>query len=289
MIEIKSVNKSYDSKLALDNCSVQINNGSIFALVGVNGSGKSTLLRLIAGVFKPESGCILINNVPSFDNEEIKKEVLFISDSPYSNINTNIESLITFYSSFYFVDRIRLGNYLDLFEVNESKSLNKFSKGMRRRVYLAFALTIAPRILLLDEAFDGLDPKGRKLFKKELLKVMEEKEMTVVIASQSLRELEDICDSYATLGKGHVLGSGAIGDGSQLYKRYLIAFNSEFDAKNFDAKYIVSTIGKGKIFNLIGKGNVNEVKAYLESLNPSVLEISELTFEEIFLYESEGK
>ena len=79
--------------------------------------------KYFAGVFKPESGCILINNVPSFDNEEIKKEVLFISDSPYSNINTNIESLITFYSSFYFVDRIRLGNYLDLFEVNEQEFL----------------------------------------------------------------------------------------------------------------------------------------------------------------------
>ena len=201
MIDIRNVSKKYDGKLALDNVSFTLEENEILALVGENGSGKSTLLRLLAGVYKEDAGVITFNSELIYDNPNVKQKMLYISDSPFSGPMTTIDDLVLYYSSFYPFDKVLFKEYLIKFKVNENKLLSKFSKGMRRRVYLCIALTIAPSFLLLDEAFDGLDPRGKMLFKQEFIKISEAKPIALIIATQSLRDVEDIADSYLILKK----------------------------------------------------------------------------------------
>lgn len=288
MIDIKNITKYYETFTALDNISATIEDGSVFALVGVNGSGKSTLLRLLAGVFKHDKGTILYDREMIYDNINIKKQTLFISDNPYSSTFTNISSLKTYYSSFYSYSEEVLNKYLDIFEVNLTKPLVKFSKGMARRVYLSFALAIAPNILLLDEAFDGLDPYGKMIFKKLLVESLEiNPHMIVVLATQSLRDIEDIADAYMVLSKGKISEYGTIGELNNNYGHYLMAFKEEFDPLLFGKKYVLKVTGNKKIFDVYTTGGKKEVEQYLNSFSPLILEEKELTLEQLFVVKEE--
>lgn len=285
MIDIKNVAKKYDEKLALDDISFSLGEGEILALVGENGSGKSTLLRLLAGVYKADAGTLTFNNEVIYDNPAVKQNMLYISDSPFSGPMTTVDDLVLYYSSFYKFDKALFKEYLIKFEVNENKLLSKFSKGMRRRVYLCIALTIAPSFLLLDEAFDGLDPRGKMLFKQEFIKVGESKPIALIIATQSLRDVEDIADSYVILKKGVVTRYGELSKIKEDYHSYMLAFKDVVDIIKFTSSLIISFSGKEKIYSLILKGKQDEVETYIKTLNPVVCEKLNLTFEQLFISE----
>ncbi len=285
MIKIKNVSKKYDGKLALDEVSFSLGESEILALVGENGSGKSTLLRLLAGVYKADAGSLTFNEQVIYDNPEVKQHMLYISDSPFSGPMTTVDDLVLYYSSFYKFDKALFKEYLIKFEVNENKLLSKFSKGMRRRVYLCVALTIAPSFLLLDEAFDGLDPRGKMLFKQEFIKVSETKPIALVIATQSLRDVEDIADSYVILKKGIITRYGELSKIKEDYHSYMLAFKEVVDTSKFTSPLLLSFTGKEKIYSLILKGTQTEVEAYINTLNPIVCEKLNLTFEQLFISE----
>ena len=101
MITIKDLTKNYEDFEALNIPFLEINEGSIFGLVGVNGSSKSTLLRTIAGVYKPNKGNVYINNQIVYENEEVKKDILFIPDDPLSSYSLSLNSLYEYYHIFY--------------------------------------------------------------------------------------------------------------------------------------------------------------------------------------------
>ena len=291
MITIKELTKNYEEFEALNIPFLEINEGSIFGLVGVNGSSKSTLLRTIAGVYKPNKGNVYINNKIVYENEEVKKDILFIPDDPLSSYSLSLNSLYEYYHIFYNLNKETFFYYLDIFSLPRSGILGKFSKGMRRRVYLAIALAIAPSVLLLDEAFDGLDPLGKNIFKQELLKLTEEKEITLIISSHSLRELEDICDSYCMLDKGRIISESSSSlQEADLYK-FVVAFASNFDFDLIQNDFIKQRKCSSKIGTFICKGKERDIEQFFSSFNPNVIDKGELTFEELFIYknEMEGK
>ena len=200
MLEINNLTKRFDKFVVFDNISLKIADGSIFGLVGINGAGKSTLLRCIAGVYHPEQGEIFFNSQPVYENIAVKKDFFFLPDEPYASVYMTGIKLESIYSSYYHeFDHALYDEILKMFQIDKSKKINTFSKGMKRRLYLALAFACKPKLLMLDEAFDGLDPLARLELKKILIKKVEEENLTVIISSHSLRELEDICDSYALL------------------------------------------------------------------------------------------
>ena len=210
MIEIRNLCKSFKDKEVLRNLNVTIKDGEVFGLVGINGAGKSTLLRLISGIYKADSGYVLVDDVDAYENEDIKKHFFFLPDEPYYGTNTTPRSLVEIYKTFYPLDERKYFNYLDYFKLPVDKKMNNFSKGMKRQVFVSLALAIKPKYLLLDEAFDGLDPLARLACKRAIIELVEEKQTTVIISSHSLRELEDICDSYGLLDNMEISSSGDI-------------------------------------------------------------------------------
>lgn len=290
MLNIRCVSKKLGNKKVLDQVNLQIQDGSIFGLVGPNGAGKSTLLRILAGVIREDAGVVTWDNEPIFDNPAVKKDILFISDEPYYFYNASISDMKQFYQLWYpSFDEDEYAHYLKLFHLDEKMPLAQFSKGMKRQAFIIFALAIAPKLLLLDEVFDGLDPMMRLMFQRALAKSVEEKKMTVLISSHNIRELEDICDSFGILDDHCITTSGDIESVRENVHAIQLAFKEEVDPSLFDHLDVLSIRVESKFAKLVVKGNVEKIINYLRSLDPVILEVQNINLEEVFLYEMEKK
>ncbi|MCL2254701.1 MAG: ATP-binding cassette domain-containing protein, partial [Lachnospiraceae bacterium] len=206
MIEIRDVHKSFDDIKAVCNVSVTMKEKTVFGLIGTNGAGKSTLLRMLAGVMKADSGEIIVDSMPVFDNVEAKKKIYFIADEPYFFANANAADIQKYLSSvfenFKWTDYY---TYLSHFGLDKKRKINTFSKGMKKQLAIICGICSGTKYLLCDETFDGLDPVIRQGVKGIFASEMEKRGLTPIIASHNLRELEDICDHVGLLHRGGVL------------------------------------------------------------------------------------
>lgn len=287
MIEIKNVSKSFGTKQVLNNLNLTIKDNSIFGLIGINGAGKSTLLRLLSSVYDIDNGEILFDDI-KYKDLEVKKEIFLLPDNPHSEICRTVDELLEFYKVFYDVNKDKFYQFLNEFKfdkkvLNAKTNINKFSKGMQRQVYLCLALSIAPKYLFLDEAFDGLDPLARLTFKKNILNLMEENNMTIIISSHSLRELEDICDCFGLLDGGIIESSGDIESSLNQYHKYQVAFSDDFEESDFNKLDIVSKEKVGKVYQIVCVGEETEIENHLKSFNPIILDKLTIDFEELFI------
>ena len=289
MIEIKNLSHSLGGKKILDKINLTLPEGSIMGLVGINGAGKTTLLRLISSVYVADEGEITCDGLPM--SEEIaRKNLFFLPDDPYYTIYTTGKSLFELYKVFYpDMDREIFLKHLANFGLDEKKPIRNFSKGMRRQLYIALALSVKPKYLLLDEAFDGLDPLARLAFKKAINHAADEYGTSVLISSHSLRELEDFCDSYALIDKMTIASSGDIAERVNRFCKFQLAFFNDFDEQIFAGLPVVSLERTGRFARVVLEGKEDEMKMALEKLNPAVVEQMTMDFEEMFIHEVEGR
>ncbi len=288
MLEIKNVYKAFDNQKVLNGVSLNIEYGSIFGLVGINGAGKSTLLRCIAGIYQLDEGCILFDSLDTYDDNEIRKDIFLVSDDPYFPYGSTIESLKSFYMSFYDFDNDTYNKYLKLFGLNPKNNISKFSKGMKRQTMLLLALACKPKLLLLDEAFDGLDPMVRVHIKNALSDLIEDNHSLIIISSHNLKELEDICDSYGILEDGNIETYGDLLESKANVNKYQLAFSEDVDLSIFDNFNVLYKNKEGRIITLVIKGDKQEVVDGLQELKPLLLDVLNVNFEELFIYEHTG-
>ena len=202
MIEIKKLYKSFGNHSVLKDVNLTLEKGTIFGLIGINGAGKSTLLRLIMGVLRPDAGEIEIDQKSIIEDNDLKKSIFYLSDQPPFNHQMTFRNLADLYKVFYPFEEDTFQSILSIFSLNENINLSQISKGMKRQGYIALAFASGAKYLLLDEVFDGLDPAARLKFKKLMLSEQHEDKI-IVITSHSLRELEDICDSFGMIDEGY--------------------------------------------------------------------------------------
>ena len=288
MLKIEGLYKAFKDKKVLEGLDLVLNEGSIFGLVGVNGAGKSTLLRCVAGIYEADHGSVLFNGEDTFKTPAVRKDIFFVSDEPYYPIAANIRTMKEFYSSFYDVDMKTYNEVLNLFHLDDTKPISSFSKGMKRQASLLFALSIAPKLLLLDEAFDGLDPIVRHDLKRMLYELIEEQKATIIISSHNLKELEDICDSYGILENGRIASYGDLLESKANLNKYQLAFASPIDESVFDAFDILYSRKEGSVYSFVIRGDRQQVEEKLQKLDPLILDTLPVNFEELFIYEHEG-
>lgn len=283
MIRIQKLNKSFPNKQVLSDIDLTIEDRTIFGLVGINGAGKSTLLRLIAGVLKADSGSILLDGQTLYENEKAKRQVFFLADEPFSTPLLTPDKLKELYSTFYRFDEAKFAGYLETFGLKRKQQVGKMSKGMKRQLYLALALSTDCKVFLLDEAFDGLDPLARLKFKRI---VIEEKEAgkTFILSSHSLRELEDISDSFAILDGGNVKQNGNLLDELGKLVKFQLAFEREMTESEIPFP-CVSFKTSGRVVTVVARGEEDALKAKLEEMNPLLLDVLPIDFEEFFISE----
>ena len=288
MIQVERLTKKFQTHTALNQISVSVQPGSVFGLVGSNGAGKSTLLRTIAGIYKPDSGTVAIDGTPIFEHPSVKNDIFFISDFPYFIPQSNMKEMAKFYASMYSNwSHERYRELCHLFPIEEKMKISSMSKGMQRQVALICALSTQPKVLLMDEIFDGLDPVMRQLLKKLLAREVSERNITVMIASHNLRELEDVCDHVGLLHQGGVVFEQEL-DGLKLNLHKLQAvFKPMISMDVFSDLDILKFDMKGSLINMVIRGDKGVISRRIEALKPVYFEMLPLTLEEVFISEME--
>lgn len=290
MLKVEQLTKKLGNKTILDHCSLTVQNGSVLGLVGPNGAGKSTLLRCICDVYQCDEGTITMDGETIHENEYLKQQILYLSDDPYYMYNATIHEMKEFYKIFYpQFDEAEYEKYLKILKLDEHRVMNNFSKGMKRQAFILMALAISPKLLLLDESFDGLDPMMRLLFKRAINECIETKDMMIIISSHNLRELEDICDSFAILENAHIDTSGSIDDTKDMIHKIQVAFNKKVSREDFDGLEIMHFQQSGRVVTLVVKGELEKTTQMIESKNPLMMDVLPVSLEEIFIYEMERK
>ena len=288
MIEAKNLSKSFEDIKALDNINATIRDGDVFGLIGTNGAGKSTFLKILAGVLKPDSGEILIDNEHVFENIKAKDKFFYICDEQYFFANTTAKEMIKFYSSVYkSFDIKKCESLLNALDLGLNRKVNTFSKGMKKQLCIAMGVASNTKYLLCDETFDGLDPVMRQAVKSLFAKEMDERGLTPIIASHNLRELEDICDHVGLLHKGGILLSKDVSDMKLNIHKIQCVFENDFDMDRLKSFDIMQIKNIGRVYTITVKGDEDEVKAKMEQLNPVFYELMDLSLEEIFISETE--
>ena len=283
MIRIENLTKKFEDFTAIDNVSCTIPDGCIYGMVGSNGAGKSTIIRTLCGVYSTDCGKILIDDMDVFENPIVKKDIVFVPDELFFLPGVNIKRMAELYRRVYEnFDDERFNMLMDYFKLPLKRPINSFSKGMKRQAAIILALSAKPRYIFFDETFDGLDPVMRSFVKSLIYDDVATRNMTTVLASHSLRELEDICDSLVLLHNGKVLLENNINELKTSVYKVQVAFDYDYDKSLFDGLNISKFNKQGTVSNIIVKGELDETKAFIESKKPVLFDILPLTLEEVF-------
>ena len=185
-------------------------------------------------------------------------------------------------------DTARYRQLVEIFQLDETKPLQHFSKGMRRQAATILAISCRPDYLFLDETFDGLDPVMRHLVKGLICEDVADRQATAILTSHSLRELEDTCDQLALLHKGGLVFESDIQNLKTSLFKIQIAFLDDYDPSRFTGLDLLHFSKRGSVSNLIVRGDRERTVAWLRGLQPAVLDVLPLTLEEVFTFEMEA-
>lgn len=265
MIELKNVKMCFEDFNALDGVDLTIEAGTAFGLLGSNGAGKSTILRLLSGVYEAAEGEVLIDGEPAYDNVAAKQKVFFINDETVQFGAMTLSDMRAYYKGFYpnFSDEI-FDKLNGIIKLPEKKRIDKFSKGMKRQAIVITGLAACTDYLLLDEAFDGLDPTMRIIVKRMLVDAMLDRKLTVVISSHNLKEINELCDTAALLHQGKLLFNRDLDSVKGSIHKVQAAFPLEFTDQDFKELDVLHYERNQSITYLIIRGDEETIRTELE-------------------------
>ena len=289
MIELKNVDKKFRDIQAADHITASVREGMIFGLVGSNGAGKSTLLRMICGVIKPDSGEVLADGAPVYENPDVKSQICFLSDSPYYFANADIEEMRDYYMTLYpSFDRKLFDSLVKKFGLEPKRKISSFSKGMKKQVSILLGLCAKTKYLLCDETFDGLDPVVRQAVKSLFASEIMNRDFTPVISSHNLRELEDICDSVGLLHRGKLLLTQELDQiKANICKLQCVIPDPHREQEMISALHIIRMERTGSLLTMTVRGSREKALALAQDSGAVFAETVPLTLEEIFISETE--
>lgn len=285
-MNITNVDKSFGRLKALDGISLNVEEGTMHGLLGSNGAGKTTLMKILAGIYKPDKGEVLYDGNEIYENTSVKSDVIFIQDTPYFFGTANLNRMAEFYKGLY--PNWSMKRYKQLtqhFKLNPKKPLGSMSKGMKRQAVFVLAIAARPKIMLLDEPFDGLDPIVRNQVRNILLQDIANHNMTVIASSHNLREMEDICDSVSIMHYGKLLFNRDLTELKGIHNKLQIAFKELPDDDFYDHVGAVQKKVRGRVITCIIKGDVSDIEDKVRQYEPLMYDVLPLTLEEIFTYE----
>ncbi len=288
MIEVKDVVKTFDDFTALDHMSLNVPKGAIYGLVGPNGSGKSTVIRHITGVYRQDSGQVLIDSKEVFENNSVKSRIAYIPDEIFYFLQADVTDMMKYYRGIYpNFDMDRFNRLKEVFELNEKMPIRKFSKGMQKQAAFWLAVSTRPDVLVLDEPVDGLDPVMRRQIWSIIMGDVAENGTTVLISSHNLRELEDVCDHVGIIHSGKTLLERSLSELQENVAKVQTVLNE--DGTMPKGLNVLHESNSGKIKTLIVRGKTEEISAKMEAARPVFFDLVPLSLEEIFIYELGGE
>ena len=287
MIQVKELIKSFDGFRALDGLNIHVPKGAVYGLVGPNGAGKSTVIRHLAGIYRQDSGQVLIDGQPVYENPEIKGRIAYIPDDIFFYTQATINDMMKFYRSVYpRFSPERFEKLEELFNLDRKQPMRKLSKGMQKQAAFWLAMPQCPEVVILDEPGDGLDPVMRRQVWSALLSDVAENGTTVLVSSHNLRELEDVCDHVGIMNHGRMLVERSLSALQDNIVKIQLAFAD--GGKLPEGLEILHRSSTGRLQQLILRGSAEELTAKLSAAGPLFLDVVPLNLEEIFIYELGG-
>lgn len=209
MIELEDVEKSYGSHEVLEDVSFSVEEGEIYGVLGPNGAGKTTLFRTILGLLKQDGGRIVIDGEEHDRSKAIKEKIGYLP----ADVNF-YEGMTARQNLHYFAELADADpDFEELLELvgileDADRKVGNFSTGMKKRLGIAQSLIKDPKIIIYDEPTTGLDPEGKRKFRKHVEKINREKDKTVIVSSHITTEIEPLCDRFGVLHEGRIKVSG---------------------------------------------------------------------------------
>lgn len=291
MIRVNNVIKNFGDFRALDGVNMDVKKGSIYGLVGPNGAGKSTIIRHLTGVYRQDAGEIFIANEPVYENRNIKSRMAYIPDELFYFLQADTIEMMKYYKGIYpEFDEKRFYRMQEFFpSIDVKRNIRRLSKGMQKQVAFWLSICCRPELLILDEPVDGLDPVMRRQIWSILISEVEERDLTVLVSSHNLRELEDVCDHVGIMNQGKVIIERSLSDLQGNISKIQIACATGMPKfpEEFEVLHMSNT---GRVYTVIVKGDpqaaANAIQIEHEGF--SVVDILPLTLEEIFIYEMGG-
>ena len=283
MLDVKNLTKSFGSFKALDDLTMHVPEGTVYGLVGPNGAGKSTLIRCLTGVYRPDSGAVLLEGQRIYENPGIKCRIGYIPDDVFYFPSATMEDMRSYYRRTYpKFDSALFDRLFDAFQLPRKSPIRRFSKGMQKQAAFQLAVSTRPDVLILDEPLDGLDPVMRRQVLSLILSDVAERGISVLVSSHNLRELEDICDHVGILDHGKMLLERSLADmqGSTV-KLQMVGTVPE----NLP---VLHTSASGRLNTYILRASQEQVQAAMAGLSCPYYDILPLSLEEIFIYEMGG-
>lgn len=291
MIQVNNVTKTFDGFKALDGVTMHIKKGTIYGLVGPNGAGKSTIIRHLTGIYKQDVGTIQIDGEDVFENRNIKSRIAYIPDELFYFLQANTMEMMRYYKGMYPKFDVEMFHKLKEYfpAINVKRNIRRLSKGMQKQVAFWLAICTKPDILILDEPVDGLDPVMRRQIWSILMAEVAEREMTVLVSSHNLRELEDVCDHVGIMNQGKIMIERSLSELQGDVSKIQIACAGEIPTLPQQYK-VLHTSNIGRVHTMIVRGNPQEVAKTISdsSKELAIVDILPLTLEEIFIYEMGG-
>jgi ABC-2 type transport system ATP-binding protein len=288
VLEVNTISKSYGQNSVLENVSLRLGPSSIWGVAGSNGAGKTTLLKIMAGVYAPDHGQMLLCGANVYYEAAARAQIVLVPDEAYFPKQATIQDMCRLYRGFCpgWSDMLvrRLAGALDL---DERQRILRLSKGMQRKAAIMLALACRPAVLLLDELFDGLDPASRKTVRALILELIADRETCVVISSHSLRELEDLCDHLAVINHRHFIREGAVDEITAGMARYHVVLPENATDSHFAAIPASGLVCSGPAATFIAQSGSSQVDDQIKRLKPLLVERFPLSLEEFFLLETE--
>ncbi len=216
-IEVRDLRKSYGSVEALKGLTFTVREGEIYGLIGPNGAGKTTTLKILVGLLRPDAGVakVLGHDVVR-ERIEALKYVGYVPENPVAFHNLSIEEFVRFVTSLRGIEwgsvRGVFEYYLDAFNLRSKRGelMGRLSRGMVQKALVIAALTVKPRVLIMDEPMAGMDPEAQYVFKEEVRRLVREDGVTVLISSHLLDMVEKFCDRVGIINEGRLVLEGSV-------------------------------------------------------------------------------
>ena len=222
MIAVQNLVKIYGRFKAVDGVTLSVPPGEIHGFLGPNGAGKTTTMRMIAGLLKPSSGRILVNNHDLEKEPEAAKASLgFIPNRPFIYDKLTAGEFLSFHAGLYGMTNGhvsgRVDEMLELFELSQWKNelIESFSHGMKQRLVMSSAFFHRPQAVAVDEPMVGLDPRGARLI-KDVFRRMSERGVAILMSTHTLEVAQEMCHRVSIIQKGHIIAQGTVDEVKQI-------------------------------------------------------------------------
>lgn len=287
MIQVKGLCKGYGTGngYVVQDINMKVEKGTIHGLIGHNGSGKTTIIKCLTGIFPPDSGEVLVDGEAVYNNVPVKSKIGYVADTNQMFRNYRMKKMAEFYqdiySDFSMDDYNRLAH---IFLVDSEKKVSQMSKGQQMRASFVLNMARHPEVMILDEPTAGLDAMAKKELLECLVNAVENDNMTVLISSHHLSELEKICDTITVINQGGVQVEDAIDEVTGQIVKYQLVFTSGAPSELYARDDVCHLSNMGSVYTVVLQKRDEGFEEQMKALGASLVEEMPVGLEESFIY-----